>query len=312
MLECHLVTMLERFEVGTLTWIDALNPTSDEVREILDELDIKPHLASDLSQPTRRAGAESTEKTLKISFGYPVAKKTERNRAHEIKFLVTKNYVVTTHYDSIEELHRFKKEFEVRSTLHKYDTKNVTAVHILFSILHHLMIGLHRQLDYLDDVTGDIDDAIHAEKEREMVHEISQVNRSVIAFKHTIHAYEHVLSDMHSCITKPFGAEFVPYVKDLSRSYHQVARRIRALSDTVDELRDTNLGILSTKQNEVMKILTIMAFTTFPLTLFTSMFGMNTKTTPIVGQDGDFWIILGIMVFVCVGFFAYFRHKRWL
>ena len=61
-----------------------------------------------------------------------------------------------------------------------------------------------------------------------------------------------------------------------------------------------------------MKILTIMAFITFPLTLFASMFGMNTHTTPIVGYPGDFWIILGIMVIVSAGLFSYFKYKKWM
>lgn len=56
---------------------------------------------------------------------------------------------------------------------------------------------------------------------------------------------------------------------------------------------------------------TILAFITFPLTLFTSMFGMNTKTTPLVGRDGDFWIILGAMTVISIGFFAYFRYRKW-
>ena len=65
-------------------------------------------------------------------------------------------------------------------------------------------------------------------------------------------------------------------------------------------------------RNEIMKILTIMAFITFPLTLFTSMFGMNTIATPIVGRTGDFWIILGIMVIVSAGLFSFFKYKRWM
>ena len=111
---------------------------------------------------------------------------------------------------------------------------------------------------------------------------------------------------------KPFGEQYIHNVKEISRRYQRLARRLRALSDTVDELRDTNIGILTTKQNEVMKILTIMAFITFPLTLFTSLFGMNTHTTPLVGQPGDFWIILSIMIVVSIGFFAFFKYMRWM
>jgi Mg2+ and Co2+ transporter CorA len=55
-----------------------------------------------------------------------------------------------------------------------------------------------------------------------------------------------------------------------------------------------------------------MAFVTFPLTLFASLFGMNTEMTPIIGHPADFWIIVGIMLSAAITFFAYFKYKRWL
>jgi Mg2+ and Co2+ transporter CorA len=55
-----------------------------------------------------------------------------------------------------------------------------------------------------------------------------------------------------------------------------------------------------------------MAFVTFPLTLISSIFGMNTDTLPLVGLPGDFWMIIGIMVTLALSFFTFFRIKGWL
>ena len=82
--------------------------------------------------------------------------------------------------------------------------------------------------------------------------------------------------------------------------------------NSVAELREINNSLVSTKQNEVMKILTIMAFVTFPLSLLASIFGMNTVYLPIVGHSLDFWIIIGIMAGATICFFAFFKHNRWL
>jgi len=61
-----------------------------------------------------------------------------------------------------------------------------------------------------------------------------------------------------------------------------------------------------------MKVLTILAFITFPLVLLSSVFGMNTISTPIVGIKGDFWIIIGVMLAATFSMFVYFRKKKWL
>jgi magnesium transporter len=78
------------------------------------------------------------------------------------------------------------------------------------------------------------------------------------------------------------------------------------------ELRETNNSLLTTKQNELMKTFTIMAFLMLPLSLIAGVFGMNAEHMPIIGNAFDFWIVLGCMLAVVVVFFAFFKYKRWL
>ena len=70
--------------------------------------------------------------------------------------------------------------------------------------------------------------------------------------------------------------------------------------------------MLSSKENEVMKTLTIMAFVTFPLSLIATIFGMNTVNMPIIGGDYDFWIVIGIMAIFTFAFFVFFKKNKWL
>ena len=78
------------------------------------------------------------------------------------------------------------------------------------------------------------------------------------------------------------------------------------------ELRETNNSLLATKQNEIMKVITIMAFSTFPLALIADIFGMGAVATPLLGHPFDFWIILGFMGIVGLAFLAYFHRRGWL
>jgi magnesium transporter len=55
-----------------------------------------------------------------------------------------------------------------------------------------------------------------------------------------------------------------------------------------------------------------MAYVTFPLTLVTGIFGMNTRHTPVIGIDADFWIIAGFMLALTAGMFVVFKIKKWI
>ncbi len=78
------------------------------------------------------------------------------------------------------------------------------------------------------------------------------------------------------------------------------------------ELRITNDSLLSARQNEVMKRLTVVSLLVLPLSLIAAVFGMNVQNAPFVGHPYDFWLIVALMLVTGVTFFLYFRFKKWL
>ena len=83
-------------------------------------------------------------------------------------------------------------------------------------------------------------------------------------------------------------------------------------TEVLHELRETNNSLLTTKQGEIVKNLTIVSFITFPLALVAAIFGMNIPSTPIVHRPDGFWIVMLIMAAAALSMFAYFKRKRWL
>jgi magnesium transporter len=302
--------MIDRYVHKKLTWLDVINPTNEEVRELIDECGIPHEFTTDLTTTTPRTETFAKKGALKITLDIPIVRRTDIDHPHEIKFIVTKTHLVTIRFEDIEAMHRFAKEFEVFCMLKQKKT-NPSSITLFFTLLSYLYTEMDTKLDYIESRLKDIEKGIFADQEKEMVFEISHVMRRLIDFRQTIGAHEKALSHLHDCVKTAFVGKFDEAIIDLEHHYRHVNRNVFALISTTEDLRDTNNALLTTKQNEVMKMFTILAFITFPLTLFTSMFGMNTVTTPIVGNPGDFWIILGTMAVVSIAFFAYFKYRKW-
>lgn len=302
--------MIERYEHKKITWLDVVNPTSDEIREIAKEASIKPEFTQDLTVMVPHSETFYSKGTLKITLDFPIVKRTDIKHPHEIKFIVTKTHLVTIRFEDIEAIHRFSKEFEVVCMLKNGNAP--TPPVLLVTLLNYLYDAMYSKLDFLESKMKDIEEEIFNEHEREMVFEISSVSRRLIAFKQTISSHENALTRLRTGLSFAFGKKYELSVDGLEHHYRNVNRHVHALANTLDDLRDTNMALLSTKQNETMKMFTILAFITFPLTLFSSMFGMNTTTTPIVGRENDFWFILGIMGVVSICFFMLFKYKKWI
>jgi magnesium transporter len=301
--------MIERFKHGSHVWIDLYNPTAEEAREAMIEAHIPLSLMSDITTPTPRSSVSFVENTIKLMIDYPVVKRTDIERPHDIKFFVTKQALVTAHYEDITAFHTWKKEFEMYELLGKTDRMHGG---LLFAgLMNVLYDALTKKLDYLDTQLESIEHEIFNEREKEMVLEISKVSRKLIAFKQALVAHGDVTHDARPHFIKLFGTKFEPQLRQLDDLYEHIMRRLSALTESASELRETNHALVSTKEGEVMKTLTIMAFVTFPLTLFSSLFGINSSHMPIMGQKYDFWIIVGIMTTIALSFFLYFRYKRW-
>ncbi len=303
--------MIERYKDEHVTWVDLIAPTNDEIRAVMEEYEIPPQLVGDLSGPVPRSEATSAEHAIKVTIDFPVVKRKDVEGAHEIKFIITKKTLLTVRYEDIAALHKFAKEFEVLSMLRKTG-KEVDGGYLFFALMSTLYDGLAQKLDYLESRLNYIEQGMFEEREREMVFEISKTSQTLITFRQIFHAHKEVFEVARPMLIDMFSNTYGSRIEELVLHYQYLARRVSTLSASLLELRDTNNSLLETKQNEIMKIFTILAFVTFPLTLISSIFGMNTINMPIVGGQNDFWVVVCLMLAAGFIMFAYFRYKRWL
>jgi magnesium transporter len=291
--------MVEHFKQGRLRWVNLKKPTSEEVKKVMSELNVK------------KSSAVLAESTVKITIDFPVVKRLDIYHPYEVKFLISKNSLVTVQYEEMEGIDRFKRQFEVSAALKKKQ-KTVTGVHMFLALIGHLYESVGTKLDYLDSRLSDMESEIFKSNEKQMVYDIALASKKLIAFRHIMQSHDKVFRIALPLFEEVYKSTYTNRLQNVQGLYYTLQRRANAQFETVTALRETNGAMLSTKQNEIMQTLTIVAFITFPLTLLSSIFGMNTKSTPVVGFAGDFWIIIGAMVAAAMAFFLYFKHKGWM
>lgn len=295
---------------NNITWLDVVSPTQNEIHELIDECSIPREYATDLTTMTPKTEVFSQKNFLKITLDFPIVKRTDINHPHEVKFIVTKTHFITIRFEDFEAIHRFGKEYEVLC-LTKGKQKALPET-LFITLLTHLYEAMYVKLDYLESRLKDIEEEIFNQHEEAMVFELSNVSRRLIAFKQTIDAHDDALLKLGLAVKTAFAKDHKSSVEAIVHQYKVIEHRLVALTSTFNDLRQTNDSLLETKQNKIMKVLTIISFITFPLMLFSSMFGMNTENTPIVGNVIDFWIIVMIMIVVSLILLLYFKFKRWI
>lgn len=305
--------MVEKYEYKGLTWVDVEEPDAGEVRALMDEYGINPSVAEELLFPTIRPRTENFGDHIYLVLHFPALRHTNSKNGseQEIDIILGRDFIITVRYDNIDALHKFSKIFEVHALLNK-EGETPHAGDIFFAMISKLYRSIGHELEYIHDKMEDIELQIYEGREREMVFELSGMSRDLLNIKQSMQPHREIIELLRTSTQELYGESFRSAMSTITNEYYRINTLRSNNDDSLRELRDTNNSLLSTKQNEIMKVLTIMAFVTFPLSLIASLFGMNTKFIPLVGLPNDFWIVISIMLAATCFMFVFFRYKHWL
>ena len=305
-----LSSMITRYEYQDVSWIDVESPTPEEVEGLESEFNLGPLLAQELLGPTLKPHVDLYPDFAYTVLHFPSIRYTHgKSPTQEVDFIIGKKFLVTVHYDTIPAIYDFARSFEVATILKRPNDK-IHSGYIAFELIQRLYQGVGNELDTIEDALEDVESAIFSGREREMVAAISSVSRELLIHKRILGTHQDTLDSLEHAGVTLFGENFRNYLRGIAAFHFRTYTRALGFIDTVTELRNTNDSLLSTRQNEIMKNLTVIASVMLPLTLVANVFSMNTTTLPIVGAPGDFWIILGSMAAITGLLVWYFKRQK--
>lgn len=303
--------MISRYKYHALTWVDMESPTSEEVRQIMDEFDIHPIAADELLTPSLRPKIDRYDNFIYLILHFPAIRHTHKSKSQEVDFIIGKEFLITVRYELLDPLHKFSKVFEVNSILDKSEIGE-HAGFLFFYMIRKIYDSLGHELQIISDTLRSIEERIFAGEERKMVLELSTVHRDLLEFHRALRMHRGVLHSLATTSEDFFGKSFVHYSENIIGEYLKVEEMLQDQREILADLHSTNNSLLTTKTNEIMKLLTAITFIMFLATLVGSLFAMRTDSTPIIGLPYDFYIVIVIMI--CIGFITLriFKYKKWL
>ncbi len=303
--------MLKQIQSKT-NWIDITNPKQADIDYLASHFKFHPLILAELIPPSSRSKVEIYDGYLFIVHHLPVYNtECQTSQPTEIDFLITKNTVITVRYSRIEPLDQFFTRLE-KDVLSREQFLNKTTGHLLYEILERSLNFSLRQLTHITEKIQKAEESIFKGKEKEMIKELSIIKRDILDQRQITRPQKLILESLLAKGVNFFGKDIEIYFNDLLGDYEKIWDALDDLKETAEALEATNNTLFESKMNEVMKLLTIMAFITFPLSLLSNIFSMNTKYTPLVEQISGFWIIIGTMLLISFGFFVWFKIKKWL
>lgn len=307
--------MIFRHEYEGGVWVDLEQPTEEEIRGIAEEFSINEQFEKEMLYPTPTPMVSVDGQTTLLVLHFPAHAVEEGDtRNQEVDFVIGRNFIVTVRYEIVAPLYHLKKLLETRKLVAGKDS--ITTDVLLEVLFAHLYTSVRDQTNHVANHLERVEKDMFDGRERMTIRSISNINREFLHIESCLANQEEPLQRFFEVLTahNGFGATFKGRAERVLAERAQIARLITTYRAVAAELRETNLALLESRQNEIMKTLTLITVVVLPLELVAVTFGIHAPGTPELIEKGQnaFWVIIAIMLGIVGLMTVVFARKRWL
>jgi magnesium transporter len=294
-----------------LTWVHLDSPTLEEATLLAERFGWHPLDLEDVLSRRQRPKVDEYPDYLFGVLHFPVYDKAiQRLNAAELDLFVGNGYLVTL--PNVELLPvtrlfgRCQDEEELRGQLFAKGSG-----YLLYHILDDLFDYCFPILDKIGHKLDSIEDDMFEKRAEDVVRDLSNVKQEIISYRKIIKPERSTLRLLERQIERFLPEDLELYFDDIVDASERIWDLLDNFKEVVEALEDTNESVISHRQNDVLRFLTVVTVILLPLTLITGIFGMNVHF-PGFETSAAFWAIVGFMLGLGLGLTAFFRYKRWL
>jgi len=294
-----------------LTWVHLSQPTVDEVSALAERFGFHELDIEDVLSTRQRPKIDEYPSYVFVVLHFPFYDKTiQRLNAAELDIFVGQDFLITLPNVELHPVtYLFRRCEEDADRREELFSKG--SGYLLYHALDDLFDYCFPILDKIGHKLDRIEDEMFEGASEEVVRDISNAKQEIIAYRKIMKPERATLRVLERTTQRFLPEDPELYFDDLEDAAERVWDILDNYKEVVEGLESTNESVISHKQNDVLRILTVFNVVLLPLTVIASVFGMNV-IFPGEGTHAAFWVILAIMAAVLAGMLSFFRLKRWL
>jgi magnesium transporter len=190
------------------------------------------------------------------------------------------------------------------------------APYLVYALLDTILDAYFPILERIGEELEELEDKITQNPDPADVTRLHQLKRELLVVKRALWPSREMLSGMSREELGLIPADVQHYLRDTYDHAVQLIDLVETYRELAMGLLDLYLSTVSTRMNEVMKVLTIISTIFIPLGFLAGVWGMNFHDSPYnmpeLGWRYGYPVALLVMVSIAGGLLYLFRRKRWL
>ena len=167
-------------------------------------------------------------------------------------------------------------------------------------------------LDIFEYEVDQVEEDVLGEHDEDTLKPIFTLRRDIVQLKRIVMPQKEVVSQLSRLKHPVIAKNLHRYFSDI---YDHLVRT-NDMADTHREILNSSLEIyystISTKTNEIIKVLTILTAIFIPPTFLVGLWGMNFHNMPELDFRYGYFVSLVFILVIVAGMIAFFRKKKWI
>lgn len=283
---------------GSFEWLDLQKPKKSELLALTEPFHIELKLLEDALQHGHLPKIEKQDGT---TFVIIRAYSTEPSHdyaevtklTNKIAFVVNDKRLITIH----------QKPFGFLENL--YDEEFQDPEQLMLSIFQQMLITYQAPLDWLSDKMDEYEKEIFLSKQVKISVQAlyyqkakARISKKILQLTQTV-LNQIQVSEMH------YSA-----LQDVKETCINLMLHFDEVIEDATSILNTHLNLTTQKSNDVMKLLTVFSAFFLPLTFIVGVYGMNFEHMPELKWTNGYYLTLGLMAFISMLIFIWFKRKK--
>jgi magnesium transporter len=310
-------TVVEKSE-PRFVWLDVVDPTRDELAELVADYGLHPLAANDCLDPKHLPKYEVFENHTfvilrAVDADAPPTADTVQALTRKLAVFAGSGFVITIHRKDQPWLTALQERGIANVPLKHATRSEGIQVHLLTQLFNAALDTYQRPLEEVELTLDRFDAKVFegavqsAPAFRFDLREIHRLKRQVTLCKRLLWRTVDVTQRMVPNSGK--AAALLRDVQENAESYHFYADE---LLDDANTLLNVQLALASHRTSEVMRVLTVFSVFFLPLTFIVGVYGMNFQYMPELGERWGYPAVLLGMLVVTLAIYRWFRLRGWL
>ena len=294
-------------------WIDVSNlGNADVIRRIGEIFNLHRLALEDVVNTNHRPKAEDYDDHTFIVARLPNAESA--TGTEQVSFFLGKGYLITFQsvpgdcFDGVRQ--------RIRAGRGRIRTGG--ADYLCYALIDSIIDSYFPELERIGDRLEQLESEVIREPDRSQVNELHAIKRELLVLRRAIWPHRELLSALIRDDHEQFSRDTQVFLRDCYDHAIQLMDIVETYREIATGLVDLYISSMSSKLNEIMKVLTIISTIFIPLGFIAGLYGMNFDrqaspwNMPELGWTFGYPFALFIMAASAGGLLWYFYRKGWL